>query len=1472
MPAPRPSLSVVRSSDGAEFPLHRDDFRNITTLDELRYNLLSPLLSIPPECLILMNEEGAPIARDEAVRHLLLLASTPTSSVTGTKAVPRPGDNRSPTGSIVMRGSGSSAGLRAGSDSTTRRIYVFDRDHLDSDPDEVAAALSVSEEMVLGEPPLNLEDPLPSHLSLSQHHLFTLQALVTSIHLQIDSLALALANLRRVNSGTFSSFSLFLESAQPTMQRYERLLEGWEGAMDAVSKVAVISGLLTRTAGSSAGNASTVGVGGAGGQEKQRYLGDYVSREKMLAVRDGCAKVLAELKLRTEDLQATLDTVTSATEAVEGELDVTKSDLLDLEACTQDAEQGHLRIEELVHAGSENPELLEQCFAELSHADAEHRDRIRFLIERKNAMTKYFLQEMQKISALQSDVADVPAELAALDHDLGTRTDNFKHLSRLEGLIPAYVATVAEVIRRREYARLLSQHSGDLTAIYRPLAELERQRRTHYRQTHSGKLPWEVRGLSGSTSERIPEMALEVVGGEEGLPDISSASLDKLASTLSRIDEAMGQAANIDTTVRQARQLVKDLGVGIENLREEFARLSRDPPAPRHDMIDPARVAELEEQVRTLETAHEHLNRKLQDERSGWEEETAKLESRASTAEDACARLRADVDELQRARSALQQEQSEARHTARDLQQNLEKEVKRREVAERDLATAAAGEAELRKQWATLSEAHTRLQSEVSALRLEHEQRGATIEELRPRLEVAQRAQQELSSAVADKDKLLRDQRADAELDRAVLEKETDALRRLLADKDTRLEELNERIRLADEGAATLREQVERWEQLAHSKEVNARAEDSRSESAAREAAKALVNAEKESALLRRLAIDALNSVRSLRLQGDQIVANIASTAAPPRTDDTLPERQSSVDDRQHSDRLPEIPTGDVSSSDLRLVLEKLNAFDQGGLDAAVNDKVETLTAATKRWIKEAKAYRERAHRAAANSGDKIAFRNFAKGDLALFLPTRNSAVPVWAAFNVSFPHHFLSATGVIAEQMKTREWIVARITAMTEKVVDAKDPSTNPYLLASGTKYFMLEVEPWSSKESSRRRRTSADKGSSSEKKGASSGARGPVVAEPGSSPETTKRSKDGGTDKQEPWRPSSAPPGFRRSVSEGAPLPPNATDFARTEFTIPEAEDEDILGADSPTPSPPAPVAAAPAIRANVAGVSSPSGISRALATSAPSTPAIDGSDPFAVPPLDAQDLGLPPRPRSSSPRDYSPSTRSYDLGRVASEAMPAFLPSPARRQHRNSVEAIGASIVRGPRYPGAIDRAGPPAGIPRAPMSNTPAAILLSSSPASTSASSVHVVSQPRSVTSASGILSASIHRRGSGTMLGTPSPGQSVKAPPTSAAQLVDSQWDTSAEAANVPQRSAATKVSRGWPTSSRTPPDDQPAPTSRPSVACTPSKQADAAAAAAAAHKPGILDVLTGKRPLSTRPAGSARAESEMRKLLGQPPM
>lgn len=37
----------------------------------------------------------------------------------------------------------------------------------------------------------------------------------------------------------------------------------------------------------------------------------------------------------------------------------------------------------------------------------------------------------------------------------------------------------------------------------------------------------------------------------------------------------------------------------------------------------------------------------------------------------------------------------------------------------------------------------------------------------------------------------------------------------------------------------------------------------------------------------------------------------------------------------------------------------------------------------------------------------------------------------------VSFPHYFLTPTPQIAPQLETREWIIARITSITERVVD---------------------------------------------------------------------------------------------------------------------------------------------------------------------------------------------------------------------------------------------------------------------------------------------------------------------------------------------------------------------------------------------------------------------------------------------------
>ena len=86
---------------------------------------------------------------------------------------------------------------------------------------------------------------------------------------------------------------------------------------------------------------------------------------------------------------------------------------------------------------------------------------------------------------------------------------------------------------------------------------------------------------------------------------------------------------------------------------------------------------------------------------------------------------------------------------------------------------------------------------------------------------------------------------------------------------------------------------------------------------------------------------------------------------------------------RRHYVRLAIDPTDPAS------FLDTLRTYD---LDA-FSEAVTKVGSVMRELLKQCKDYRKRAN-------GKISFRNFAKGDLALFLPTRNSQSKPWAAFN----------------------------------------------------------------------------------------------------------------------------------------------------------------------------------------------------------------------------------------------------------------------------------------------------------------------------------------------------------------------------------------------------------------------------------------------------------------------------------------
>ncbi|KAG9313566.1 autophagy-related protein 11-domain-containing protein [Chiua virens] len=396
-----------------------------------------------------------------------------------------------------------------------------------------------------------------------------------------------------------------------------------------------------------------------------------------------------------------------------------------------------------------------------------------------------------------------------------------------------------------------------------------------------------------------------------------------------------------------------------------------------------------------------------------------------------------------------------------------------------------------------------------------------------------------LRMQATEHDRMLRDHIAEADGDRAVLEHQFSELRTQLEDANRQLKEAQSNVDLTNADAMGLREELQRVEhELREARHVE------------------------------RLLLDEIASGRATQSDIEQSLENSGRLLAQMLDcGDRVSECafQGDVDEPSPID--PSDPVG---------ALEFLRAFDH---DHFLDTIAKTGTVIRK-WQKQCREYRERAK-------GKISFRNFAKGDLALFLPTRNSVSKPWAAFNgkyfeVSFPHYFLLATGHLAEQLKTREWIVARITSITERVVDQKDPTSNPYGLGDGIKYYMLEVEDWTQANQINKRRPNLRKVSAV------------------SDPENERKSMV--------------------VLPERPPIPPGP----------PHAEVEDSISITQPPTSRLFP--ARP--RANSTPSAGPSSLSRLLAQASPEPP--EESTSVVIPPSKA----APPTPLPNSEPEPSPS----------------------------------------------------------------------------------------------------------------------------------------------------------------------------------------------------------------------------------------
>ncbi|KAH6663896.1 putative autophagy-related protein 11 [Halenospora varia] len=125
--------------------------------------------------------------------------------------------------------------------------------------------------------------------------------------------------------------------------------------------------------------------------------------------------------------------------------------------------------------------------------------------------------------------------------------------------------------------------------------------------------------------------------------------------------------------------------------------------------------------------------------------------------------------------------------------------------------------------------------------------------------------------------------------------------------------------------------------------------------------------------------------------------------------------------------------------------LNAIGSFDVEAFCDVISKRIRDIEYTAKKYARDARAYREKSHAAQKEAHEKIAYKHFKEGDLALFLPTRNQATQPWAAFNVGAPHYFLREQD--SHKLRTRDWLLARIHKIEDRVVDLSKSMTGSHI-----------------------------------------------------------------------------------------------------------------------------------------------------------------------------------------------------------------------------------------------------------------------------------------------------------------------------------------------------------------------------------------------------------------------------------------
>ncbi|EKG20253.1 Autophagy-related protein 11 [Macrophomina phaseolina MS6] len=565
--------------------------------------------------------------------------------------------------------------------------------------------------------------------------------------------------------------------------------------------------------------------------------------------------------------------------------------------------------------------------------------------------------------------------------------------------------------------------------------------------------------------------------------------------------------ANLEKEHSARADAVNDLQRHVEERVSTNKDLMENMEAMQKDWSDERRS--LEEEIKKLRYRNEELEEELDrnlgsrdHERASYDEKRQELEAEVEQfrrdAEEEIQQQRERAEACERALQELENAQLERKITLQSAFSSLAKDES---LPENSIMLAAELEklAQKSKDYAReLADAVEKAKSEnealTSAAAKQRNELEAQIKEYES--DIAKKSE-ELATESARASSLaeeLKDERNHLEDLRAKFaEGETGAkaLRQRVSEEEAKVERLSVELSEAKTHVATLEKSLAELQDKYSTLQANSTNGVSRSEQQAKRARelseRLLAHNDRLHRLLETLGFAVTQQdnrmviQRASRVAGQSAVLAADGSAAMIRSVSSPPPSRKPLENSQILEALKWTEQANPSAEEAMFAefVATINRFDIETFSEAITKRMRDMEHTARKWQREARTYRDKSHRYQSEAHEKIAIRGFKEGDLALFLPTRNQATRPWAAFNVGAPHYFLREQE--SHRLHSKEWLVARITKVEERVVDlSKSMDTtrgsdgrsitsersgisyeddNPFELSDGLRWHLVEA-----------------------------------------------------------------------------------------------------------------------------------------------------------------------------------------------------------------------------------------------------------------------------------------------------------------------------------------------------------------------------------------------------------------------------